>query len=90
MQCITIPASAENNLPLTDHCIGYGSLAKHIASSVKEVACVCESLPRQNQVVLVEVAGRISGWSTAATTLARRKNQADDAPHLVYLPEVHF
>ncbi len=90
LSTIAIPVVADNSLPTTDHCLGYGSLAKHYAITLREVAYDVESLPRQNQVLLVEVAGRSSAWSTAATTLARRRNQAEDAPHLVYLPELPF
>lgn len=87
---MAIPVTTDNSLPTTDHCPGYGSMAKNYASLLREVTCDVESLARQNQVVLVEVAGRTAGWATASTVLARRRNQPEDAPHLVYLPEVHF
>ena len=71
----------------TDHTPGFGSAAKYVASSILEV--VYDSLIYQLQsVTIIEIMGRNAGWLTAAAALAR--NEYNEAPDLIYLPEVVF
>ena len=87
--CIGIPKTVDNDLPLTDTCPGFGSVAKYVATSVREaaldVASMCET---STKVFILEVMGRHAGWIAAAGGLAKR--HADDAPHIVLFPEVPF
>lgn len=88
MQVIGVPKTVDNDLPVTDHCPGFGSSAKYIATSVLETGIDLQSVSTKNKVTILEAMGRNAGWLTAAGALARRRPQ--DAPHLVYLPEVPF
>ena len=87
--CIGIPKTVDNDLPLTDTCPGFGSVAKYVATSVREaaldVASMCET---STKVFILEVMGRHAGWIAAAGGLAKR--HADDAPHIILFPEVPF
>ena len=87
--CIGIPKTVDNDLPLTDTCPGFGSVAKYVAVSVREaaldVASMCET---STKVFILEVMGRHAGWIAAAGGLAKRK--PDDAPHIILFPEVPF
>ena len=87
--CIGIPKTVDNDLPLTDTCPGFGSVAKYVAVSVREaaldVASMCET---STKVFILEVMGRHAGWIAAAGGLARTGR--DDAPHVIVLPEVPF
>ncbi len=89
LACIGIPKTVDNDLPLTDTCPGFGSVAKYVAVAVREaaldVASMCET---STKVFILEVMGRHAGWIAAAGGLAQRHR--DDAPHLVLLPEVPF
>jgi len=90
LRVIGIPKSFGNSIPVTDHCPGYGSAAKYIATAVRELTIEHESASNHDFVSILEVGGRSSGWIAAASALAKRKNQLDDAPHLIVLPEVPF
>ena len=90
LRVIGIPKSFGNALSVTDHCPGYGSAAKYVATVVRELAIEHESASNHDFVSILEVGGRNSGWIAASAVLAKRKNQLDDAPHLVVLPEVPF
>ena len=87
--CVGIPKTVDNDLPGTDTCPGFGSVAKYVAVSVREaaldVASMCETSTR---VFILEVMGRHAGWIAAAAALAQR--HPADAPHLILLPEVPF
>ena len=87
--CIGIPKTVDNDLPHTDTCPGFGSVAKYVAVSVQEaaldVASMCET---STKVFILEVMGRHAGWIAAASGLAKRDR--DDAPHVILLPEVPF
>lgn len=87
---INVPVIIDNHLSITDHCIGYGSLAKHYATFVRAISHDIEQAPKKNQVLLIEVPSQGTGWVAAATNLAKRRNHPDDAPHLIYLPEAAF
>jgi len=88
LQVIGIPKTVDNDLPQTDHCPGYGSAAKYLATIVLEMGIDIRSIVTATKVAIVEAMGRNTGWLAAATALARRGE--GDAPHLIYLPEVAF
>jgi 6-phosphofructokinase 1 len=90
LRVIGIPKSFANTLSVTDHCPGYGSVAKFVATTVRELAIEHESASNHDFVSILEVGGRNSGWIAASAALAKRKNQLDDAPHLIVLPEAPF
>lgn len=83
---IGVPKTVDNDLPGTDHCPGYGSVAKHLSAIAMGVGLDMEAMRLSDPVVVMEVQGRFSGWMTASTVLARR--HPGDAPNLVCLPEV--
>ena len=82
-----IPKTIDNDLVLTDHTPGYGSAAKYIAASMLEIAhdTYIYGIPC---VTIIEIMGRDAGWLTAAAALAR--NEYNETPQLIYLPEVPF
>lgn len=81
-----IPKTVDNDLDLTDHCPGYGSSAKYLATSIMEV-CKDISVYRKNSLVVFEIMGRNAGWLTASASLA---SYAGYGPDFVYLPEKVF
>lgn len=86
---IGIPKTIDNDLPITDHCPGYGSAAKYIATSLKEIIRDNASFDKNRQTVcVVEIMGRHAGWLTAASVLA--KGSDCEGVDLIYLPEVPF
>jgi hypothetical protein len=87
IKIIGIPKTIDNDLCVTDHTPGYGSAAKYIASTLLEIGHDTSIYPI-NSVTIVEIMGRDAGWLTGAAALAR--NKYNDAPHLIYLPEVAF
>ena len=84
---IGIPKTIDNDLVLTDHTPGYGSAARYVAASVREIA-LDASVYQQKSVTIVEIMGRHAGWLTAASALARKFE--GDNPALIYLPEADF
>lgn len=81
-----IPKTMDNDIAITDHSPGFGSAAKYIAQSVKEVCADVKGLPIH--VVVIEASGRNAGWITAASALA---DDGDGVgPDLIYLPERPF
>lgn len=82
-----VPKTIDNDLIETDHTPGFGSAAKYIASSMREMA-YDTYIYNISSVLIVEIMGRDAGWLTAASALAR--NDFSQAPHLIYLPEVAF
>jgi 6-phosphofructokinase 1 len=89
MTCIGIPKTVDNDLPITDNCPGFGSVAKYVAVSTREasldVASMCES---STKVFILEVMGRHAGWIAAAGGLAAQEE--GDAPHIILFPEIAF
>jgi len=81
-----VPKTIDNDLAETDFCPGYGSAARFYAQAMIDLGMDIRSLP--TPICLMEVMGRNAGWLTAATMLARRA--PDDAPHLIYVPEVRL
>ena len=82
-----VPKTIDNDLIETDHTPGFGSAAKYVATSLREMAYDTYIYDLES-VLIVEIMGRDAGWLTAASVLAR--NEFSMAPHLIYLPEVAF
>lgn len=84
---IGVPKTIDNDLPITDHCPGFGSAAKYIATSIREVVrdSVCYGV-KHSTVAIVEVMGRHAGWLTAASALA--KSDDCEGVDAIFLPEV--
>ncbi len=86
---VGVPKTVDNDLPITDHCPGYGSAAKYIAASLKEVIRDNSSFgAKKPTVVIVEIMGRNAGWLTAAAALSRTADC--EGPDAIYLPERVF
>ena len=83
-----LPKTVDNDLPITDHCPGYGSVARWLALSVRDAGLDTEAIYTSDTIKVVETMGRNAGWITAATALARQ--QPNDAPHIILLPEIPF
>lgn len=87
--CIGVPKTVDNDLPFTDNCPGFGSVAKYVAISTQEaamdIASMCES---STKVFILEVMGRHAGWIAAAGGLAGK--DSTEAPHIILFPEVAF
>ena len=89
LQCIGIPKTIDNDLALTDNCPGFGSVAKYIATSIRECAFdVASMCATSTKVFVMEVMGRHAGWIAAATGLAAEHQ--GDAPHIILFPEIAF
>jgi 6-phosphofructokinase 1 len=87
--CIGVPKTVDNDLPITDTCPGFGSVAKYVAVSTREAALDVASMARTStRVFILEVMGRHAGWIAAAAGLAGEK--AGDAPHVILFPEIPF
>ncbi len=89
VQAIHIPKTVDNDLPLTDTCPGFGSVAKYVAVSIREAGFDVASMAKTStKVFVMEVMGRHAGWIAAAGGLAHEAE--DDAPHLILFPEIPF
>ena len=87
--CLGIPKTVDNDLPVTDTCPGFGSVAKYVAVSTQEAAMDVASMSETStKVFILEVMGRHAGWIAAAGGLAGSK--PGDAPHIILFPEVPF
>jgi len=87
IQAIHVPKTVDNDLPITDCCPGFGSVAKYVATSMMEAVLDVESMAKTStKVFILEVMGRHAGWITAATGLAQR--QRGQGPHILLFPEV--
>ena len=87
--CVGVPKTVDNDLPHTDCCPGFGSVAKYIAVSTREAAMDVASMARTSTKVFVfEVMGRHAGWIAAAAGLAGRR--PGEPPHLILFPEIPF
>ena len=84
-----VPKTIDNDLALTDHTPGFGSAAKYIAASTKEVIRDALGLTYKKEMITVmEIMGRNAGWLTGAAALA--KTEECEGPDLIYLPEIAF
>ena len=88
IRVIGVPKTIDNDLVETDHTPGFGSAAKFVATTVREIAIDTSVYDNKNSVTIVEIMGRHAGWLTAASALARKFE--GDNPVLIYLPEVAF
>ncbi len=89
LQAIHVPKTVDNDLPVTDCCPGFGSVAKYVAVSTKECALDVASMAKTStKVFILEVMGRHAGWIAAAGGLAAEK--VGDAPHIILFPELKF
>ena len=89
VQCIGVPKTIDNDLPITDCSPGFGSVAKYVAVSIMEASLDVESMSSSStKVLILEVMGRHAGWIAAAGGLACREK--GDPPHVILFPEVPF
>jgi 6-phosphofructokinase len=89
LNCIGIPKTVDNDLPITDNCPGFGSVAKYVAVSIREAGYDVASMAKTStKVFVMEVMGRHAGWIAAAGGLAQERD--GDAPHLILFPEIEF
>ena len=87
--CLGVPKTVDNDLPVTDNCPGFGSVAKYVAVSTQEAAMDVASMAETStKVFVLEVMGRHAGWIAAAGGLAGKK--PGDAPHIILFPEIPF
>lgn len=87
IKIIGAPKTIDNDLAETDHCPGFGSAAKYVATTFSEISCDC-NVYAQPSVTIVEIMGRDAGWLTASSALGRLNG--DTAPDLIYLCERPF
>ena len=86
---VGVPKTIDNDLPITDHCPGYGSAAKYVATSLREIIRDNASFSKSRLTVcIVEIMGRHTGWLTAASALA--KDESCEGVDAIYLPENVF
>lgn len=86
---VHVPKTVDNDLPITDCCPGFGSVAKYVAVSMREAGMDVASMARTStKVFVLEVMGRHAGWITAACGLAAEKE--GQAPHVLLFPEIAF
>lgn len=89
LSCIGIPKTVDNDLPITDCSPGFGSVAKYVAVSTREIGLDLQAMyATSTKVFVFEVMGRHAGWIAAAGGLA--KQQDDDPPQLILYPEIPF
>jgi len=89
LQAIHVPKTVDNDLPITDCCPGFGSVAKYVATSIREAGFDVASMSRTStKVFILEVMGRHAGWITAACGLA--SESTSEGPHILLFPEVEF
>ncbi len=87
--CLGVPKTVDNDLPITDNCPGFGSVAKYVAVSTMEAALDVLSMAKTStKVFVLEVMGRHAGWIAAAGGLAGK--EPGDAPHIILFPEIPF
>lgn len=87
--CIGVPKTVDNDLPHTDCCPGFGSVAKYVATSIREAGYDVASMARTStKIFVLEVMGRHAGWITAACGLA--SESTGEPPHILLFPEVPF
>lgn len=86
--CIGIPKTMDNDLPVTDNCPGYGSVAKFLATAALETGIDAKSMSPATEIYIMETMGRHAGWLPAASALARQK--PGDPPHIILCPEIVF
>jgi 6-phosphofructokinase len=89
LRVVGVPKTIDNDLPHTDHCPGFGSAAKYVATAVAEVGIDIGSMSTDDGACcLIEIMGRTAGWLTASTVLAQ--GHGTGSPHIVLIPEIAF
>ena len=88
LRVMGVAKTIDNDLVGTDHCPGYGSVAKYLATCVMEAGRDTEAMSTVDPITITEAMGRNTGWIAAATGLAKR--EPDEAPNLIYVPEITF
>ena len=88
LRVIGVPKTIDNDLPETHHCPGFGRCAKGVAPSVREAGIHTASMYTSEPITILQTVGRNTGWLPGASALA--KLEEDDAPHLIYFPEIPF
>lgn len=87
--CVGIPKTVDNDLAITDNCPGFGSVAKYVATSIREAGFDVASMAKTStRIFVMEVMGRHAGWITAAAGLAAESES--DAPQVLLFPEIEF
>jgi len=87
--CVGVPKTVDNDLPITDNCPGFGSVAKYVAVSIREASFDVASMSKTStKIFVMEVMGRHAGWIAAAGGIAHEKE--GDAPHIILFPEITF
>ncbi|MCL5959331.1 MAG: 6-phosphofructokinase [Chloroflexi bacterium] len=85
LRVVGVPKTIDNDLPITDHCPGYGSVARFVALATMDAGLDTESMRRFDPVKIIETMGRNAGWLAAASALGKLDDT--QAPHLIYVPE---
>ncbi len=88
LKVIGVPKTVDNDLTVTDHCPGYGSVARFNAIAARDSSLDTDAIYTTDTVKIIETMGRDTGWITASTALA--KQVENGGPHLIYLPERPF
>ncbi|RMF78813.1 MAG: 6-phosphofructokinase [Chloroflexi bacterium] len=88
LRVVGVPKTIDNDLLHTDHTPGYGSAARFLALATRDTGLDLRAMATFDDVTILEALGRNAGWLAAATALAVQHD--DDAPHLIYVPEVAF
>ena len=88
LKVMGVPKTVDNDLPATDHCPGYGSVARFNAIATRDSSLDTDAIYTSDTIKIIETMGRDTGWITASTALA--KETEDNGPHLIYLPERPF
>ncbi len=88
LRAISVPKTIDNDLPFTDHCPGYGSAARFIASATMDSAMNTISIPWHYPVKIIETMGRDAGWLAISSALGKRNES--DPPHIILVPEQRF
>ena len=88
LRVMGIPKTVDNDLLHTDHCPGYGSAGRWLAIATMDAGKDTEGIYTADPIKIIETMGRNTGWLAATTVLAKQKEE--EAPHLIYLPEVPF
>ena len=88
LHIVGVPKTIDNDLPCTDHAPGYGSAARFLALATRDAGLDLEAMQTFDDVVILEAMGRDTGWLAAASALLKESD--DDAPHLIYVPEIPF
>ncbi len=85
---VGVPKTVDNDLFATDHTPGFASAARYVALSVKQAGVLARDMKKVDQYVVFQTIGRDAGWLAAASAVA--KKDAEDAPHIILMPEIPF